>query len=178
MYGRWRVWWKSGRRRMRVLGEAQMGCILQGTWSQAGWSGRDWGWGRSLSTSSGSGEGSRQHSKAISLVTLYFPFRNTMCNIRGNKQTQGANHRPPGEDSPLSEETQREEQPSPPGPGAPGELCPGPSCLQRLSWCPLSSPKPASLLLCQRRNDPDQSSWASMGLAAVTILFFFLIEFI
>ncbi|XP_027405538.1 TBC1 domain family member 2A isoform X2 [Bos indicus x Bos taurus] len=44
-----------------------------------------------------------------------------MCNIRGNKQTQGANHRPPGEDSPLSEETQREEQPSPPGPGAPGK---------------------------------------------------------
>ncbi|XP_006063504.3 TBC1 domain family member 2A isoform X4 [Bubalus bubalis] len=44
-----------------------------------------------------------------------------MCNIRGNKQTQGANHRPPGEDSPLSEETQREEQPSPTGPGAPGK---------------------------------------------------------
>ncbi|XP_055283102.1 TBC1 domain family member 2A isoform X3 [Moschus berezovskii] len=44
-----------------------------------------------------------------------------MCNIRGNKQTQGAGHRPPGEDSALSEETQREEQPSPPGPGAPGK---------------------------------------------------------
>ncbi|MXQ89528.1 hypothetical protein E5288_WYG000812 [Bos mutus] len=55
----------------------------------------------------------------ISLKHLGTEIQNTMCNIRGNKQTQGANHRPPGEDSPLSEETQREEQPSPPGPGAP-----------------------------------------------------------
>ncbi|XP_005683967.2 PREDICTED: TBC1 domain family member 2A isoform X2 [Capra hircus] len=44
-----------------------------------------------------------------------------MCSIRGNKQTQGAGHRPPGEDSPLSEETQREEQLSPPDPGTPGK---------------------------------------------------------
>nr|XP_014337005.1 PREDICTED: TBC1 domain family member 2A isoform X3 [Bos mutus] len=57
----------------------------------------------------------------ISLKHLGTEIQNTMCNIRGNKQTQGANHRPPGEDSPLSEETQREEQPSPPGPGAPGK---------------------------------------------------------
>ncbi|XP_044796007.2 TBC1 domain family member 2A isoform X3 [Bubalus bubalis] len=57
----------------------------------------------------------------ISLKHLGTEIQNTMCNIRGNKQTQGANHRPPGEDSPLSEETQREEQPSPTGPGAPGK---------------------------------------------------------
>uniref|UniRef100_A0A8C2NQ92 TBC1 domain family member 2A n=1 Tax=Capra hircus TaxID=9925 RepID=A0A8C2NQ92_CAPHI len=57
----------------------------------------------------------------ISLKHLGTEIQNTMCSIRGNKQTQGAGHRPPGEDSPLSEETQREEQLSPPGPGTPGK---------------------------------------------------------
>ncbi|XP_011364549.1 TBC1 domain family member 2A isoform X3 [Pteropus vampyrus] len=44
-----------------------------------------------------------------------------MYNIRGNKQSQGTGHRPPGEDSPLIGEPQREEQPSPPDPSAPGK---------------------------------------------------------
>nr|KAF6487787.1 TBC1 domain family member 2 [Rousettus aegyptiacus] len=47
-----------------------------------------------------------------------------MYNIRGNKQSQGTGHRPPGEDSPLIGEPQREEQSSPPDPSTPGK---GPS---------------------------------------------------
>ncbi|XP_043342378.1 TBC1 domain family member 2A isoform X1 [Cervus canadensis] len=57
----------------------------------------------------------------ISLKHLGTEIQNTVCNIRGSKQTPGAGHRPPGADSPLSEEAQREEQASPPGPGAPGK---------------------------------------------------------
>ncbi|KAB0405774.1 hypothetical protein E2I00_003489 [Balaenoptera physalus] len=57
----------------------------------------------------------------ISLKHLGTEIQNTMYNIRGNKQTQGTGHRAPGEDSPLSEEPQREEQPSPPDLSAPGK---------------------------------------------------------
>ncbi|XP_007461717.1 PREDICTED: TBC1 domain family member 2A isoform X2 [Lipotes vexillifer] len=57
----------------------------------------------------------------ISLKHLGTEIQNTMYNIRGNKQTQGTGHRPSGEDSPLSEEPQREEQPSPPDLSAPGK---------------------------------------------------------
>ncbi|TEA10960.1 hypothetical protein DBR06_SOUSAS7810099 [Sousa chinensis] len=55
----------------------------------------------------------------ISLKHLGTEIQNTMYNIRGNKQTQGTGHRPSGEDSSLSEEPQREEQPSPPDLSAP-----------------------------------------------------------
>ncbi|XP_019804556.3 TBC1 domain family member 2A isoform X2 [Tursiops truncatus] len=57
----------------------------------------------------------------ISLKHLGTEIQNTMYNIRGNKQTQGTGHRPSGEDSSLSEEPQREEQPSPPDLSAPGK---------------------------------------------------------
>ncbi|XP_024902328.1 TBC1 domain family member 2A isoform X2 [Pteropus alecto] len=57
----------------------------------------------------------------ISLKHLGTEIQNTMYNIRGNKQSQGTGHRPPGEDSPLIGEPQREEQPSPPDPSAPGK---------------------------------------------------------
>lgn len=113
-----------------------------------------------------------QHSRAISLAEPYFPFRNTMCSIRGNKQTQGAGHRPRSRASTERGDAERGAALSP-DPGTPGELCQARAAFQRLSGCPLSSPKPASLLLCQRWNTPDPSFWASMGVAAVTILFFF-----
>ncbi|XP_016001773.2 TBC1 domain family member 2A isoform X2 [Rousettus aegyptiacus] len=60
----------------------------------------------------------------ISLKHLGTEIQNTMYNIRGNKQSQGTGHRPPGEDSPLIGEPQREEQSSPPDPSTPGK---GPS---------------------------------------------------
>ncbi|XP_076996295.1 TBC1 domain family member 2A isoform X1 [Tamandua tetradactyla] len=56
----------------------------------------------------------------ISLKHLGTEIQNTMCNIRGNKQAQGAGHGPQEEDSPRSGE-QREEQPTPPDPSTPGK---------------------------------------------------------
>uniref|UniRef100_A0A3Q2KS66 TBC1 domain family member 2A n=1 Tax=Equus caballus TaxID=9796 RepID=A0A3Q2KS66_HORSE len=57
----------------------------------------------------------------ISLKHLGTEIQNTMYNIRGNRQAQGAGHGPPGEDSPPSGEPVREEQPLPPNPSAPGD---------------------------------------------------------
>lgn len=57
----------------------------------------------------------------ISLKHLGTEIQNTMYNIRGNRQAQGAGHGPPGEDSPPSGEPAREEQPLPPNPSAPGD---------------------------------------------------------
>lgn len=80
------------------------------------------GWGCGLSSRSGSGEG--RMDRAVSLVLLRFPFRNRMYNIRGNRQAQGTGHGPPGEDSPLIREPQREGQPSAPSPSTLGEPLP------------------------------------------------------
>ncbi|XP_037706819.1 TBC1 domain family member 2A isoform X2 [Choloepus didactylus] len=57
----------------------------------------------------------------ISLKHLGTEIQNTMCNIRGNKQAQGAGPGPQEEDSPWSGEPQREEQPVPPDPSTPGK---------------------------------------------------------
>lgn len=90
-------------------------------WQTAG---HDCGWGRGLSSSSGSGEDGGPEWQGCRPHASLFSLRNTMYNIRGNKQSQGTGHRPPGEDSPLIGEPQREEQPSPPDPSAPGEPLP------------------------------------------------------
>ncbi|XP_017515238.3 TBC1 domain family member 2A isoform X1 [Manis javanica] len=52
----------------------------------------------------------------ISLKHLGTEIQNRMYNIRGNRQAQGTGHGPPGEDSPLIREPQREGQPSAPSP--------------------------------------------------------------
>lgn len=57
----------------------------------------------------------------ISLKHLGTEIQNTMHNIRGNRPSQGTGHGPPGEDSPLIREPQREEQPSHPDPSSPGK---------------------------------------------------------
>ncbi|XP_006863253.1 PREDICTED: TBC1 domain family member 2A [Chrysochloris asiatica] len=56
----------------------------------------------------------------ISLKHLGTEIQNTMYNIRGNKQAQGAGQGPPGEDSLQSGEPQKEEQPLPPDLCTPG----------------------------------------------------------
>ncbi|XP_045323782.1 TBC1 domain family member 2A isoform X3 [Leopardus geoffroyi] len=55
----------------------------------------------------------------ISLKHLGTEIQNTMYNIRGNRQSSGTGHGPPGEDSPLSGEPQRAEQPLPSDPSTP-----------------------------------------------------------
>ncbi|VFV22592.1 tbc1 domain family member 2a-like [Lynx pardinus] len=55
----------------------------------------------------------------ISLKHLGTEIQNTMYNIRGNRQASGTGHGPPGEDSPLSGEPPRAEQPLPSDPSTP-----------------------------------------------------------
>ncbi|XP_058550783.1 TBC1 domain family member 2A isoform X4 [Neofelis nebulosa] len=55
----------------------------------------------------------------ISLKHLGTEIQNTMFNIRGNRQASGTGHGPPGEDSPLSGEPHRAEQPLPSDPSTP-----------------------------------------------------------
>ncbi|KAK2488424.1 hypothetical protein MC885_020535 [Smutsia gigantea] len=57
----------------------------------------------------------------ISLKHLGTEIQNRMYNIRGNRQAQGTGHGPPGEDSPLIREPQREGQPSVPSPSSPAK---------------------------------------------------------
>lgn len=98
-----------------------------------------------------------------------FPFRNTMYNIRGNRQAQGIGHGPPGEDPPGSVEPQRAEQPLPSNPGTPGELRFGLSS-ETKQVPSVSSPVPFVLNMKFSRS----LLLVSMGLAAVTPFFFFL----
>lgn len=100
-----------------------------------------------------------------------FPFRNTMYNIRSNRQAQGTGHGPPGEDPPLSAEPQRAEWPLPSDPGTPGERS-GLGCPQRPSECPLCPPPKSAFMLFVLNMKLSRSLLlVSVGLVAMTPFF-------
>lgn len=95
------------------------------------------------SSSGGSGAGSGADWQSCQPPAPLFSFRNTVYNIRDNRQAQGTGHGPPTQGAPLSGEPQREEQPSPDDPRAPGEPLPRSELPSESSF-----PEPLFVLSC------------------------------